>query len=67
MAINDLIPGSLSWMLFNMSRVHPVYDAGFSQAVFITDEFGDFLTDESGNNIVSEVGVVGTLTLIRWA
>ncbi len=65
MAINDLIPGSLAWMLFNMSRVHPVYDAAFAGG-FLTDELGDILTDELGNTIISESSG-RSLTLIRWA
>ncbi len=65
MAINDLIPGSLGWMLFNMSKVHPVYDAAFAGG-FLTDESGDILTDELGNTIVTESSSA-SLTLIRWA
>ncbi len=65
MAINDLIPGSLTWMLFNMSRVHPVYDTAFAGG-FLTDELDDVLTDELGGLIVTE-GAGTSLTLIRWA
>ncbi len=65
MAINDLIPGSLSWMLFNMSRVHPVYDASVGGGAVLTDELVDILTDEFENILTAESG--GTvLTLVRW-
>ncbi len=64
MAINDLIPGSLSWMLFNMSRVHPVYDAAFAGG-FLTDELDDVLTDELGDLIITESSSA-SLTLVRW-
>ncbi len=64
MAINDLIPGSLGWMLFNMRSVHPVYDASSTYTI-LTDDNGNYLTDDQGNYLTSDDPVI-SLKLVRW-
>ncbi len=65
MAINDLIPGSLAWMLFNMRSVHPVYDGSVTVPVILTDDNGNYLTDDQGNYLTGD-NAVAIGNLVRW-
>ncbi len=65
MAINDLIPGSLGWMLFNMRSVHPVYDGSMLSPVILTDDQGNYLTDDQGNYLTGDNTYVSG-NLVRW-